>query len=161
MNKIPLVALLIAVAGVSHADLRSDIETSRRKLDKAVIAKDVKGAEAIYKDTVTPDFKYVHAGKPEDFKRFLDDFKATIAMTEKVSSSDTRILSLKEKGDKASGEIELSMTGIMKTPDKKLHPIVYTGVFAEEFRKIAGKWKLATMTEGKQKFLMDGKPVKM
>lgn len=161
MNRVAPFLSLIAVAGLAHADLRSEIEASRRKLDKAVIAKDVKGAEAAYKESVTSDFKYVHAGKPQDFKTFVKEFTASIVMTDKVTSSSTRIVSLKENGNKASGEIEMKMTGTMRTADKKSHTVDWTGSFIEEFRKVGGKWKMSTMTEGKQKFLMDGKAVSM
>jgi hypothetical protein len=152
---------LIAVAGLSHADLRSQINAARRKLEKAATAKDIKGAEADMKETMTSDFKYVQAGKTQDLKTFIGNFTATIAMMEKVTSSSSRIISLKESGNKGSGKIELLMTGTMKTPDKKTHTIDWTGAFTEEYRKVGGKWKTAAMTAGAQKFLMDGKPAKM
>jgi len=152
---------LIAVAGLAHADLRSEIMAARKKQQKAAAAKDIKGAEAAMKESMTSDFKYVQDGKTHDAKTFISEFTASIVMMEKVTSSSTRIISLKENGNKASGEIELKMTGTMKNTDKKLHTVDWTGVFTEEYRKVGGKWKTATMTAGKQKFLMDGKPVKM
>jgi ketosteroid isomerase-like protein len=161
VNKSSLLLPLIAVVGLAHADLRTDITAARQKIEKAAKAKDIKAAEAAYKESVTSDFKYVQDGKTQDFKTFLGNFTASIAMTDKVSSSTSRIISLKVSGDKATGEIERKMTGTMKTPDKKIHPIDWTGLFTEEYRKVGGKWKTATMTAGKQKFLMDGKPVKM
>ena len=152
---------LIAVAGLAHADLRSDITAANRKVEKAAMAKDVKGAKAAYDESVTSDFKYVQGGKAQDYKTFIANFTASIVMTEKVTSHSTRIISLKESGNKASGEIERKMAGTMKTPDKKIHTMDWTGHFTEEYRKVGGKWKTATMTAGKQKFLMDGKPVLM
>jgi hypothetical protein len=152
---------LTAVAGLSHADLRSELTASRRKQEKAAMAKDVKGAEAAMKESMTSDFKYVQGGKTQDAKTFMANFTASMVMMEKITSSSTRIVSLKESGDKGSGKIELKMTGTMKGPDKKTHTIDWTGLFTEEYRKVGGKWKTATMTEGKQKFLMDGKPAKM
>ena len=125
------------------------------------MAKDVKGAEAAYKESVTSDFKFVQDGKSQDYKTFIGNFTASIVMMEKVTSWSNRIISLKESGKNASGKVELKMLGVMKTPDKKLHKIDWTGEFTEEYRKVGGKWKTATMTAGKQKFLMDGKPAKM
>ena len=49
----------------------------------------------------------------------------------------------------------------MRASGKKIQTFDWTGEFTEEYRKVGGKWKTATMTQGKQKFLMDGKPVKM
>lgn len=161
MNRFSLVLSLIAVAGLVHADLRSEINAARRKVEKAARAKDVKRAEAAYRESVTSDFKYVQDGKTQDFKTFMGNFTASIVMTDKITTSSSRIISLKERGDRATGKIERKMTGTMKTPDKKIHSIDWTGVFTEEYRKVGGKWKTATMTAGKQKFLMDGKPAKM
>ena len=151
----------MAVAALSQADLRSDLETARRKQEKATMAKDMKGAEAVMKENLTPDFKYVQGTKTQDAKTYIMNFTATLAMMEKITSSSQRILSLKESGSKGSGMIELKMVGTMKGPDKKPHAIDWTGNFAEEYRKVGGKWKTSKMVQGKQKFLMDGKPVNM
>lgn len=153
--------MLTAVAGLSHADLRSEIQASRKKQEKAAMAKDVKGAEAAMKESMTSDFKYVQDGKTQDSKTFIANFTASMVMMDKVTTSSTRIISLKESGKTGSGKVELKMTGTMKGQGKKLHSMDWTGVFTEEFRKVGGKWKLATMTAGSQKFLMDNKPVKM
>lgn len=152
---------LIAVAGLAQADLRSEITASRHKQEMAVMAKDVKGVEASMKETLTPDFKYVQDGKTQDKKTFISEFVGSLAMMDKISSSSGRIISLKQSGNKGYGQIEISMLGTMKGPDKKLHAVNWVGNFTEEYRKVGGKWKTASMTQGKQKFLMDGKPVKM
>ena len=153
---------MIAIASLSQADLRSEITAFNKKVEKAAKAKDAKGAEDAYKNFVTSDFKYVPKGKPQTFKTFIGLFKASITMTDKVTSSSTRIISLKEGGNSASSELEKRMTGTMvMPPDKKIHTMDWTGHFTEEYRKVGGKWKVTTMTEGKQKFLVDGKPFKM
>jgi len=161
MYKLALMLSLIATAGLSHADLRSEITASNQKVEKAAMAKDITGAEAAYKESVTSDFKYVQAGKSMDFKTFLGEFTASIAMTDKVTAHSTRIISLTQNGNHATGKIERKMAGTMKGQDKKSHTMDWTGYFTEEYRKVGGKWKTATMTQGKQKFLMDGKPVQM
>jgi ketosteroid isomerase-like protein len=161
VNKYFLVLSLIAGAALTYADARSEIKASFQKVEKAAMAKDIKGAEAAYKESVTSDFKYVQDGKTQDFKTFLANFTASIAMTDKVISHSTRIISLKESGNKAFGEIERKMTGTMKADGKKTQTFDWIGVFTEEYRKVRGKWKTATMTAGKQKFLVDGKPFKM
>ena len=161
MNRFSLVLSLIAVAGLAQADLRSELKADRGKLQKAIMAKDIKGTEAAMRETLTPDFKYIQDGKAQDSKTFIGNFTATIVMMDKITSSSTRLLSLKESGDRATGKIEHHMTGTMKAPHKKTHAVNWTGVFTEEYRKVGGKWKTATMTAGPQKFLMDGKPVMM
>ena len=109
---------------------------------------------------MTSDFKDVQDGKTQDSKTFIANYTMTIAMTDKVTAHSNRIISLKESGSKATGEVEKKMKGTMKTPDKKIHTIDWTGLFTEEYRKVDGKWKTSKMTAGKQKFLMDGKPVR-
>lgn len=137
------------------------MRAARQKLEKAVMAKDGKGAEAAMRESLTPDFRYVQGGKVQDLKTYIDNFTASIGMMEKITSSSTRVISLKETGDTASGQIEHVMTGTMKSPNKKAHTMRWSGVFTEGYRKVGGKWKTATMTAGAQKFLVDGKPVKM
>lgn len=161
MKKISVLLSLIAVVGLAHADLRSDIIAANKRLEKAAMAKDIKAAETIMKETMTSNFKYMQDGKAQDLKTFMGNYTASIAMTDKVTSHSTRIISLKETGNKATAELEKKMTGTLKMPDKKPHTMDWTGVFTEEYRKVGGKWKTAVMTAGKQKFLMDGKPAKM
>lgn len=159
MSKTFLILSLIAVAGFAQADLRSEIMASRLKQEKASKAKDIKAVEAAMKESITPDFTYVQGGRPQDAKAFIGEFVMSVKMTEKITSSSTRIISLKESGNKGSGEIELSMKGTMKNPDKTIHTMDWTGVFTEESRKVGGKWKMSKMSAGKQKFLVDGKAV--
>ena len=161
MKRFSLVLSLIAVAGLSHADLRSELSASRRKLEKAIMAKDTKAVAAAMKESLASDFKYVQDGKSQDSKTFISEFTVSIVMMDKITSSSERIVSLKQSGNTATGEIEHKMTGTMKSPDKKVHTINWTGLFTEEYRKVGGQWKTSTMTAGKQKFLMDGKPAKM
>jgi len=161
VRKFSLVFSLIVVAGVSHADLRSDLKAYRQKLEKAVLAKDVKGAEKAMKESVTSDFKYKQGSETQDFKTFIGNFNASIVMAEKITSSSSRIVSLKETGDRATGQVEHKMKATMKMQDNKVHQTDWTGIFTEEYRKVGGKWKIATMTAGAQKFLVDGKPAKM
>jgi ketosteroid isomerase-like protein len=161
VKRFSLILSFIAVAGLSHADLRAEIMAARNKQEKAAKAKDVNGAKAALKSFMTPDFTFVQDGKVQDAKTFIENFTASLVMMDKITSSTTRIVSLKESGKTGSGKVELHMTGTMKGSDKKIHSMNWTGLFTEEYRKVGGKWKAAKMTAGPQKFLMDGKPAKM
>lgn len=160
VKEFSFVLSLITVAGVAHADLRSEIMASRNKQEKAAIAKDIKGAEAALRESITSDFTFVQGGQTQDIPTFIKNYKDSIVMTEKVLSSSTRILSLKQNGNTGTAKTELKMTGTMKGADKKIHTMDWTGFFTEEFRKVGGKWKTSKMVAGTQKFLMDGKPAK-
>lgn len=161
MNKSVFILALVATIGLVHADLRSEILAARQKQENAAKAKDVKAAEATLRAFMTPDFKYVQGKEVQDAKTFIGNYTSSIAMMDKISASSTKILSLKETGNTATGKVELHMVGTMKNPDKKVHTMDWTGIFNEEYRKVGGKWKTAKMIAGPQKFLMDGKPVKM
>ena len=161
MNKFHLIPSMIAVSAMAHADLKSEITLARHKVEKAAMAKDIKGAEAAYKESVTSDFKYVQGKETQDFKTFLGNFTASIAMTEKVASSTDRFIDLMQTGNKATGHVELKMTGTIKGQDKKLHAMNWSGLFTEEYRKVGGKWTTAKMIAGAQTFLVDGKLAKM
>ncbi len=161
VKKLSLVMLLVAVAGLSQADLRSEIMSARHKQEKAAMARDMKKANSAMQEFMTSDFKYVQDGKTQDAKTFISNFDASMVMMEKITSSTSRIITLKENGSKGVAKVELKMIGTMKGEGKKLHAIDWTGNFTEEYRKVGGKWKSSKMTAGPQKFLMDGKAVKM
>jgi hypothetical protein len=161
VNKISPILSLIALAGLCHADMKSEIQANRHKQEQAAMAKDGKAVEAAMRAGMTSDFKYVQGKETQDFKTFMKNFMASMVMMEKVSSSSSRFIEAKQHGNKGTGKVELKMTGTMKNPDKSLHSVDWTGQFTEEYRREGGKWKTAVMTAGSQKFLVDGKPVKM
>jgi len=151
---------LLTLAALSQADIKAELDASNKKLDQAFRAKDLKKIEDLMKATVTSNFKYVEAGKTQDFKTFIGNLKASIAMMEKITSSTSRVLALKQTGDKASGKVEHTIVSTMKTPDKKTHATTWTGTFTEEYRKVGGKWKTSKIVPISQKYLVDGKPAK-
>jgi len=161
VKRLTALILLVGVAGLSHAGLRAELVAANLKLDHAMKVKDAKGLESAMKAGVTSDFKFLQAGQTQDFKTFIGNLKASIVMMDKINSVTSRILSLKEKGDKASGEVEHVIVATMKTPDKKSHTTKWIGVFTEDYRKVGGKWKTYKMTAVSQKYLVDGKPTKM
>ncbi|MGV3616290.1 MAG: nuclear transport factor 2 family protein [Fimbriimonas sp.] len=161
MKSLTVLLSLVAIVGISHADLRSELEASNRKIDRAMKAKDLKGVEAMMKAGVAPDFKYVEGSQTQDFKTFIGNLNGSLAMMKKIDKVSSRILSVKQTGDKATVKMEHTISGTMETPDKKVHTTSWTGGFTEELRKVGGKWKVAKMVPTSQKYLMDGKPVKM
>lgn len=161
MKKHILLLSVVSLAAVSQADVRTDLHAANKKLDAAIKAKDVKTVEATMKANVTSDFKYIEGGKTQDFKTFIGNLNMSIVMMEKVTSASSRILSLNEKGNTATATVEHSIAGTMKTGDKKTHTSNWTGTFTEEYRKVDGKWKMSKIVPTAQKYMMDGKPVKM
>ncbi len=161
VNKLSFILSLIAVTGLAHADVKSEINAANQRVEKCAMVKDIKGAESAMKEALTPDFKYHQSGKTQDRKTYIGNFVASIKMMDKISTHSTVFKGIKERGNRATGQIEKKMMGSMISPDKKTHGINWTGQFTEEYRKVGGKWKTCEVTAGKQIFLLDGKLVKM
>ncbi len=161
MKILPVLLLLIAVVGQAFADLKSDINASNKKLDRAMKAKDIKTVEAIMKANVTSDYKFFEGGRSQDFKTFIGNMTGSIVMMETITAVSSRVISVKVAGDKATAKEEHTITGTMKTPDKKSHTTSWSGVFADDYRKVGGQWKNFKTTALSQSYLMDGKPAKM
>lgn len=161
MKRFSLILVLIAVVSLCHASLRSQLIAARKIQEKAVLARNMKAVKSAVIASATPDFKYVQGTKIESLQAYIQDFCSTVAMMSKITSSSMRILSLQEKGNQGSGKVVLTMIGTMIGPHKKLHAINWSGEFVERFRKVGSAWKTAAMVQGPQKFIMDGKPVKL
>lgn len=162
MKKLSIGLALMALAlGAFAGDLKSEIEAVNKKVHAAFMKKDVKAFEAALKDRVTADFKHVENGVSQDFKTMCEQMKQGFAMAKKVIGSDTKVLSVKESGNSATATVVHKMTMIMTGPDKKDHKYEFSGTSTDQYKKIGGKWKMASMTWKEQKLLMDGKPMDM
>jgi hypothetical protein len=150
-----------SLVGLGRADLKSELKASNAKLDAAMRAKDLKGLESLMRGSVSSDFRFFQDGKSQDFKTFIGNLTASIAMMETVTVASTRVLGLTIDGAKGSSQVEHTLAGTMKTPDKKVHTTRWVGTFAESYRKVGGQWKTVKISTTSQKYWMDGKPVKM
>jgi len=152
---------IFSIAGICRADLKAELNASNKKLDAAMRAKDLKGLESLMRRSVSSDFKFFQDGKSQDFKTFIGNLTMSIAMMESVTVASTRVLGLTVDGAKGSSQVEHTLAGTMKTPDKKVHSTRWVGVFAESYRKVGGRWKTVKISTTSQKYWMDGKPVNM
>lgn len=159
MKATALTFALLCAFGFAHADdLRSQLDASNKAITSAMKKKDAAALTKAMKDGVTADFKYTEAGKSQTFAQMLENMKMGLAMIDKITVCEAKILTLKQKGNTATGTVEHKMVGTVKGPDKKVHSMSFTGVSANTFVKQGNKWKMASMTWKSQKQTMDGKP---
>ncbi|MCE9557311.1 MAG: nuclear transport factor 2 family protein, partial [Armatimonadetes bacterium] len=97
-------------------------------------------------------------GKTMDFDTMVAQMKAGMGPGVKMSYSTTKILSVTEKGKTGTAKMTSSMGMSEVGPDKKTHKMTFVGTSSSTFRLEGGKWKMASMSWGKQTMTMDGKP---
>lgn len=123
-----------------------------KKKDFATLSKQMKAG-------TTSDFKYTEEGKTQTFDQMMQNMKMGLGMMNKLTVCSTKLLTLKEKGDKAVATNQHMMVGTMTAPDKKTHTMSFSGVSENTYVKQGGKWKMASMTWKSMKQTMDGKPI--
>lgn len=157
-------ALLIGIALIGSfvvaqaSGLRAELEAWNKAVHKMMMKKDVAGLEKTMKTGVTADFVYIENGQKQNFSQMMENMKMGIGMMTKITKADSKILSLKESGNKATCQVQHMMEGTMVGPDKKSHTNSFIGTAEESYVKVNGKWKMAKMNWKAQKMLIDGKP---
>jgi hypothetical protein len=149
-----------ATVCIVHADpLRAQIESSDRKIHACFMRKDADGFAKLVESNVAPGFRHIENGRSIDFKTMVSMVKQSFAMFKKVTRSDTVLISLKEKGDRAVAVTSHVMAGTVSGPDHKPHTMSFSGRTTDTYVKKGGKWLLSSMDWGSSsKMTMDGKP---
>lgn len=158
MKGIAALTLLSLSFGIVHAQtLKSEITASNKTACKFLLAKDFKGFKQHMKGQVTPDFKYIEAGKAMNFDKMCEGMEIGLGQMPKMSKVENKILKVTEKGNTGTSTIEHAMTGTMMGPDNKPHTMTFIGISTNTYVKQGGKWKQSKMVWGKQTVKMDGK----
>ena len=159
MRKLTLILSLLVISAVSFAgSLKSEIEAMNAKVTACLKKMDIAGFEKIVKAGVTSDFKHVENGKAMNFSQMVTQMREGMKSMSKITKIGTKLKSLKESGNTATATTWHMMEGVMIGPDKKSHTMGFSGTSTDVFRKVGGKWKMASMTWTDQKMTMDGKP---
>jgi len=157
-----LLFVLVATAAMANAQsLKSQIHKMNGPISKVMMKKDIDGFKKIVQNSVTPDFKYSEDGRSMSFDQMVDGMKQGFAMYSKVTSAKTKVVSVKEKGNDGTAVEQHTMKGITMGPDKKSHKVVFVGTSNETYKKVNGKWLMATMEMKTDKLTMDGKAMPM
>jgi hypothetical protein len=154
-----IVAASALLCVASAQSLRSQIEAANKTTHKLMMAKDVKGLTKEWKGAATADFKYVDAGRTMNMDQMCQGMAMGLGQMKKLLKADSKILSVKEKGNTGTSTTDHIMEGVTVGPDKKPHTMTFKGVSTETYVKQGGKWKMSKMAWGKQTMLMDGKPM--
>lgn len=150
---------LCCLASVSFAeDLKKSLTTTHLALNKALQKRDFATFEKVMKATITKDFKYVEGKNSMSFDQMLANMKMGLGGMKEVTSSTSKILSIKMNGKTAVVSMSHGISGSMMGPDKKAHKMVMTGSSKDEMVLQNGKWLMKSMNWTNDKMLMDGKP---
>jgi hypothetical protein len=160
---------LLAIAALSSAllsqapapSLRSEVETSNRVFERIMLARDGKAFRRYVKAGVTPDFKHVENGQSMNADQTCAMMEAGIRQYKKMTKATSKIVSVKESGNKGTAVIEHHTEGTVAGPDGKAHSMVFTGTVTNTYVKQGGRWKMSRMVWGKSTMKMDGKPMRM
>ena len=111
---------------------------------------------------MTPDFQYIDDGtKPQSFDGMIAGMRQGLSVYQKITRVVTAFVSVKENGKAGSAVERHILEGFVFGPDKKSHKLMFIGTSIETFRKIKGKWMMASMSMKTDKMTMDGKPMPM
>lgn len=160
MKKLSTVLAVLCVAAFSPAaDLRSMIVKMNRQVDNAIKRKDSRSFERLTRAYVTDDFKYMEDGKTMSYDEMLAMMKGSMGQIQRCDSVNTRILSLKQRGNMATASSLHTMSGRVMGPDKKSHRMKMSSKSMETYVKDGKMWKMKSMSWSNTKMTMDGKPM--
>lgn len=165
MRFIAVSCVFLSLSVVASADdLRKSILEMNSLVSKSMKSGDLKGLEAVMKRGVSPDFKYVESGypgKPMNFDQMVSTMKMGMSMFKKVTVAESKLLTLKETGNKAISTSVHTVGGILVGPDKKTHQMMSAGLSTDTYRKVKGTWQMISMNFKTTSMTMDGKPMDM
>lgn len=160
MKALALGIAIIGLFAVAVADdARAQIEASNKVIGKAMMKKDFPTLEKALKEGCTSDFKYVEGKTTQTLPTMIANMKTGLGMLTKVTKAKAEIVTLKVKGNTATGTIKHMMAGTTTGPDKKTHTMTFEGTSSNVYVNKGGKWKLSKMTFLSQKMTQDGKPM--
>ena len=146
--------LLLGFAGAAKADDKQDIAALYAKLDKAVVAKDLKTIMA----TGAPGFTYTEAGHTMSGDQVSAQMQQQFQATTGTPKSKTTVTSVVVKGTTAVvgsiGVTELQMV----LPDGKPHKLSSTSKTSDTLTKTAKGWLFQKINILSNKMTLDGKP---
>ena len=151
MKWLSLLVVSAALSATAHAVSLRDQVAHYNRQDMARLA-------SVLKSGVTTDFQYIDSGHSMNCDKMLEMMKMGLKAFTTIKSADSKILSMKESKDSATGVFASSVVGTMLGPDKKAHTFGYVATYDESYSKVKGTWKMAKMTFKSWTATMDGKP---
>ncbi len=163
MARMKTVTISIALLGMctfaSAGSLRSAITSSHGKIQRAMKNRDTAAFTKAFRPVTTKDFKYVEDGKTMSFDEMVKNMDMGFKSMSSVTSSDSKIVSVKETGKTGVAMMTHKMKGMMTGPDKKPHTMEFGGSSRDSYVKVHGKWMMTKMEWTATDMKMDGKKV--
>lgn len=154
-----LCSILLLVAVAAQADLKREITARDKAITSAMAKKDYKTLEKLMRAGMAPTFVYMEGGQKQNLDQMISNMKMGLGSMKKLTKLSTRVLSVKEHGDKATVATEHVMEGLTAGTGQKDHTLAFKGVSEDSYVKTGGKWKMTKMVWTSQKMSMDGKPM--
>lgn len=145
---------LAGFSSIARADDRKDIEALYHKVEKAMMAKDVKGIMA----TGTKDFTYTGEGQTMTGDKVSAQMQQRFQMMQGNPTCKFTIISCKIKGKTATVVSSDTTAMTIAMQDGKPHKIVTTGKSTDAVVKTNKGWLMKSVTITDSKMTMDGKP---
>lgn len=149
--------VLVCVAGlnsVARADDKKEIDALYNKVQKAMIAKDLKTIMA----SGTKDFTYTEAGKTMSGEQISSQMQQQFSMTVGTPKSKFTITSCVVKGKTASVECSNFTEMQIKLGDSKPHTLVSNSKEKDSLVKTDKGWLMKAVNVTSDKMTLDGKP---
>lgn len=162
-GRILAIGLGLSFVGQALAgSLKAEVESINKLTTESMRKTNIALFEKALKGRVTPDFKYSEdGGKPIDYKMMVAQMKQGFSMYAKVVKVTAKTVKVTETGSQGQSVQKHLFDGYIKSKDKKPHRMVFSGVSEQTYRKVKGKWMLASMNMKTERMTLDGKPMSM
>lgn len=107
-----------------------------------------------------PGYTFVEGGQSMTLDGMIQHLTSGIKSIGTVRFVSSKLVSLQEGGKTATAKMVFMVAGVMAgAPKVKPTTVTSTGDATDTFVKVGGKWKLKKEVWGKQKILLNGKPL--
>ncbi len=154
-------AFTMALIGLSlvtaaHSSLKSEVGALNKFLDAAFKKRDVNRYKKVIQGRASPDFVYTEGDMTMNFGQMMARMRQVLSGSSKLNVA-TQILSVKEHGPEGTVVERQSVAAIVKGQDKKPHSASYVLVYTDAYRKVSGRWMMASRSMVVEKQTADGK----
>ncbi|ODU52784.1 hypothetical protein ABT09_02440 [bacterium SCN 57-13] len=155
------VLAVCAFAFDDAAKAKAQIQTEMSKYATAIKKKDAAGLEKIIKANFSEDFKDTDSkGNVRNREQTIQAMKQNITMLKTVKSVSVKVEKLTIKGGTATSNEHMVMKAVIAGPDpKQTATLDVDSSWVSTYVKKGAKWICTASKGGKEKVLINGKPI--
>ena len=157
-------ALAAGALADEAADLKKNVQSAMDQASKAMMKKDMAGAEKILRQYFAKDFKNTDLhGKTTTLEQWLGEMKAQMPMVKSIDKMNLKCVSVKVHGDHAVCQESMEMVMTMPNPQdpKKTSQARQGSTSESHMEKRHGKWWVVSSKDKTSRMWFDGKEMKM